>query len=80
MTGGTGFSGAPAPNCNSRLIRPGYSMNKDNQRFDYQAGAAGEHQRRRRELKRGCDRGTTRARRRSKSSWRSLNRSQVDGR
>ena len=38
MTGGTDFSGAPCPELQLELIEPGYSMNKDNQRFDYQAG------------------------------------------
>lgn len=38
MTGGTDFSGAPCPELQLELIEPGYSMSKDNQRFDYQAG------------------------------------------
>lgn len=38
MTGGTDFSGAPCPELQLELIEPAYSMNKDGQRFDYDAG------------------------------------------
>lgn len=37
-TGGTDFAGAPCPELNLELIEPAYSMNKENQRFDYDAG------------------------------------------